>query len=296
MRTVVRDGLAFDVHEAGPADGPPVLLLHGFPQSGASWGGVASRLAARGFHTVAPDQRGYSPGARPPGRRAYTLTELTADALAVLDDVVGVGAPAHVVGHDWGASVAWRLAAVRPERVLTLTAVSVPPAAAYLRALVTTRQGLVSWYVYAAQLPLLPERVLGARGAPFSPVLAGMMRRTGQSRAAAERDARGLADPAALRGALNWYRAMFLDRPPRVGRVRVPTLFVWSDSDVALTRESTQTVHRHVTGPFRYVELRGVSHWIPDEAPDELAEVVLEHLGQGYRDPQHPGRHGPGGG
>jgi pimeloyl-ACP methyl ester carboxylesterase len=277
--TATRDGLTFDVHTWGPVDGDPVLLLHGFPQSGASWAAVATRLADRGYRVLAPDQRGYSPGARPQGRRAYGLGAIVADALAVVDQLAGPSAWVHVVGHDWGAAVAWRLAARRPDRIRSLTAVSVPPPAAYLRSLVTTRQGLASWYVYAFQIPRLPERLLAAGGRRFSPRLAAALRRTGQSRAAAERDAAGLADPAALTAAINWYRGMFAEWPSARDRpVGVPTLFVWSDGDAALTRQSTELVHEHVDGPFRYVELRGVSHWIPDEAPDQLADLVLEHM------------------
>jgi pimeloyl-ACP methyl ester carboxylesterase len=284
MLTATRDGLTFDVHELGPPDGDPVLLLHGFPQRGDSWQAVAGRLVERGYRTLAPDQRGYSPGARPRGRRAYRLGALVDDALTVVDELVGPGARVHVVGHDWGAAVAWRLAARHGDRLRSLAAVSVPPPAAYLRSLVTTRQGLASWYVYAFWLPGLAERVLAAGDRPFSPRLVAALRRTGQSRVAAERDAARMADPDALTAALSWYRGMLVEKlgtpdPP----VTVPTMFVWSDRDPALTRQSTELVHRHVAGPFRYVELRGVSHWILDEAPDQLAELLLEHLAE------HPG-------
>jgi pimeloyl-ACP methyl ester carboxylesterase len=279
VRAANRDGLTFDVRELGPPGGDPVLLLHGFPQRSESWHAVATRLAERGFRTLAPDQRGYSPRARPTGRDSYRLGEMVDDALAVVDQLVGPAARVHVVGHDWGAAVAWRLAARHGERLRTLTAVSVPPPAAYLRSLLTTRQGLASWYVYAFQLPWLPERLLAANGGPFSRRFVAALRRTGQSKAAAQRDAAGLADRAALTAAINWYRGMFAGPigdpdPP----VRVPTLFVWSDGDTALTRQSTELVRKYVAGPFRYVELRGVSHWIPDEAPDRLAELILEHI------------------
>jgi pimeloyl-ACP methyl ester carboxylesterase len=281
MGTATRDGLTFDVHELGPPGGDPVLLLHGFPQRGDSWHAVASRLAGRGYRTLAPDQRGYSPRARPPGRSAYRLSELVVDALAVVDELAGPTARVHLVGHDWGAAVAWRLAARHGMRVRSLTAVSVPPPAAFLRSLVTTRQGLASWYVYAFLLPGLPERALAAGDRPFSPRLAAALRRTGQSRAAAERDAAGLADPSALTAAINWYRAMFTQRPGDPDPpVRVPTLYVWSDGDTALTRQAGELVHRYVEAPFRYAELRGVSHWIPDEAPDQLAELLLEHFAE----------------
>jgi len=281
VRTATRDGLTFDVHELGPPDGDPVLLLHGFPQRGDSWQAVATRLAERGYRTLAPDQRGYSPGARPAGRAAYRLGEMVGDALAVVDRLAGSAARVHVVGHDWGAAVAWRLAARHGDRLRTLTAVSVPPPAAYLRSLMTTRQGLASWYVYALQLPWLPERLLAANGGPYSRRFVAALRRAGQSKDAAQRDAAGLADPAALTAAINWYRGMFAGSPGEPDPpVRTPTLFVWSDGDSALTRQSTELVHRHVAGPFRYAELRGVSHWIPDEAPDQLAELLLEHIAE----------------
>ncbi|WP_255621700.1 alpha/beta fold hydrolase [Pseudonocardia sp. DSM 110487] len=281
VRTANRDGLTFDVHELGPPSGDPVLLLHGFPQRGDSWHAVATRLADSGFRTLAPDQRGYSPRARPAGRGAYRLGEMADDALVVVDQLVGPAARVHLVGHDWGAAVAWRLAARHGERIRSLTAVSVPPPAAYLRSLFTTRQGLASWYVYAFQLPWLPERLLAAKGGPFSRRFVAALRRTGQSKESAQRDAAGLADPAALTAAINWYRGMFSTPPGESDPpVRVPTLFVWSDGDTALTRQSTELARRYVAGPFRYAELRGVSHWIPDEAPDQLAELILDHIGE----------------
>lgn len=274
--TAVRAG-NLDVHESGPPDGPPVLLLHGFPQGADSWDAVTPALGAAGFRTIAPDQRGYSPGARPVGRAAYRLDELVDDACAVIDD--RAAGRAHVVGHDWGAAVAWRLAARHPERVRSLTALSVPPIAAYTRSLVTSRQLLASWYVLAFQIPGLPERLIGADGRAYSKRFAAMLRRTGQSRAGAERDAVRMADPATLTAALNWYRGALAGRPGAADPpVTVPTLFVWSDGDTALLRPSIELVHRHVSGPYRYAELRGVSHWIPDEAPDALVDLLLPHL------------------
>ncbi|MDN5931505.1 MAG: alpha/beta fold hydrolase [Pseudonocardia sp.] len=273
---------SLDVRESGPRDGTPVLLLHGFPQGADSWDAVVPALNGAGYRTIAPDQRGYSPGARPTGRGAYRLTDLMSDALAVLAD--RAGGRAHVVGHDLGASVAWRLAARHPAAVRSLTAVSVPPAAAYVRSLVTTRQVLASWYVGAFQLPWLPERLLRADDRGYSPRLSAALRHSGQTRERARRDAARLADPAALTPGLNWYRGItgagpHDSDPP----VTVPTLFVWSDGDTAVTRQSIEPAHRHVTGPYTYAELRGVSHWIPEEAPEQLVDLLLTHLAA------HPG-------
>ena len=270
--TATRGNLRFDVRTWGPSDGVPVLLLHGFPQSGESWAAVAGLLADAGFYCIAPDQRGYSPGARPPRRRDYVLPELVADAVAVIDDVVGPDARVHLVGHDWGAVVAWSLAARHPERIATLTAVSVAPTRAFVRSLLTSRQGLVSWYMYMFQLPWLPERMLGS-----GERLREVLRRIGQSREVAARDAAPFDEPGRLTGALNWYRATILTAPSFDPPVTVPTRFVWSDGDTALTRQSTVHAQAEVTGPYEFIELAGVNHWIPDEVPDQLAEIVASH-------------------
>ncbi|MEJ7585388.1 MAG: alpha/beta fold hydrolase, partial [Acidimicrobiales bacterium] len=124
MKTFTNDGLTFEVSDRGPEDGPVVILLHGFPQTAECWAGVAPRLADAGLRVLAPNQRGYSPQARPTGRRAYLLNLLMGDVLALADSA---GAERfHLVGHDWGAVVAWSVAAEHPERVASLTTLSVP--------------------------------------------------------------------------------------------------------------------------------------------------------------------------
>jgi pimeloyl-ACP methyl ester carboxylesterase len=279
--TVARDGLAFDVTTAGPPEGEPVVLLHGFPQSARCWDAVTPALAAAGLRTIAPDQRGYSPGARPAGRAAYRLPELVADAAAVVEAALAETGRtrAHVVGHDWGAAVAWALAGLRPELVRTVTGLSVPPLGAMAAALRRPRQLRASWYMAAFQVPGLAERAFAVpAGQRWSPNLVRMLVRSGQTRERAERDAAGLADPPALTAALDWYRADALTGGTRIPQATAPALYVWSDGDTALTRDAAELAPAHVAGPFRYVELRGVSHWIPDEAPDALAELLLDHV------------------
>ena len=266
---ITRDGLVFDVYESGPADGEPVVLLHGFPQFSDCWDAVVPLLNEAGYRTVAMDQRGYSPGARPRGRRRYTLPQLVADAAALLDHV---GGPSHVVGHDWGAIVAWGLATSHPEKVCTLTAVSVPHPGAFRTSLVTSAQALKLWYMLFFQLPWVPEKLLTAPRA--GPALV----RSGQSRVHAYRDVSRLAGHA-LTGPLNWYRAIPFGDPRSAGEpVRVPTLLVWSDGDVAVGRASVDACGKYVQAPYRLEVLQGVSHWIPDEAPAELAALLLPHL------------------
>jgi pimeloyl-ACP methyl ester carboxylesterase len=261
------DGLTFDVADTGPLDGDPVVLLHGFPQRSSCWRRVAPLLHAQGLRTYAPDQRGYSPGARPARRRDYRLPRLVDDVLALVDRI---GRPVHLVGHDWGAAVAWAVAAQRPDDVRTLTAVSVPHPAAFLRAFGTSAQAVRSWYVAAFQIPFLPEIVAGGRWSDVQ------LRRMDMDEEARERFRREIVEDGALRGGLMWYRALPLVTPGHLtGTVRVPTTFVWSDRDPTIDRAGGLRTSDHVDAPYEYVELNGVSHWIPEEAPEQLAEAIL---------------------
>jgi pimeloyl-ACP methyl ester carboxylesterase len=268
-----RDGLVFDVRDGGPADGDPVVLLHGFPQDATAWTAVAGDLHAAGLRTLAPDQRGYSPGARPSGRSSYRMRELTADVLALLD-AAELGS-AHVVGHDWGAVVGWALAAWHPERVRTLTAVSVPHPAAMARAFVTSDQALRSSYMALFQLPVLPERLLLARDGA---ALRWMLLTSGLSPELSEHYVRRMQEPGALATALAWYRALPFDARDPVGTVRLPTLHLWSTLDAALGRTATERSRRFVDAPYRLEVLEGVPHFIPEVAPGRVAELVTEHV------------------
>ncbi|MBV8965089.1 MAG: alpha/beta fold hydrolase, partial [Mycobacteriaceae bacterium] len=192
MEQYRRGELTFDVIDSGPADGPVAVLLHGFPQFNTSWNAVIDRLTAGGYRCLAPNQRGYSPGARPPRRRDYRAPELVEDVHALID---ASGADrVHLVGHDWGALAAWATAAQYPDRLASLSIFSVPHPAAFLKALVTSRQGLASWYMYFFQLPWLPERLMiGRRGR--ASLLSRFLRIAGQSPEAAQRDAQAMVPP-----------------------------------------------------------------------------------------------------
>lgn len=266
-----RGDLVFDVTDAGPADGPVVVLLHGFPQFATSWQPVIERLTAQGFRCVAPDQRGYSAGARPRGRRAYRIPELVEDVRALVD---ATGADrVHLVGHDWGAAVAWAFAAQYPDRLASLSALSVPHPAAFLRAMATSRQGLASWYMLFFQLPVIPESALMGKGARGLNLFLSKSR---QPPEATKRDVRAMAQSGAIRAALNWYRAMPLVNPRSADtKIAVPTMFLWSDGDAAIMHKSAEACAAWVSGPYRFEVLRGVSHWIPDEAPDAVSQLLL---------------------
>ncbi|MCZ8382098.1 alpha/beta fold hydrolase [Mycobacterium sp. CPCC 205372] len=272
MEQYRRGDLVFDVKDVGPADGPVVVLLHGFPQHNDSWDAVIARLSAQGFRCLAPNQRGYSPGARPRRRRDYKTTELIADVGALID---ASGADkVHVVGHDWGAAVAWGVASEYPDRLATVSPVSVPHPAAFLKSMPTSKQGLASWYMYVFQLPWLPEFLLTRNGGAMS---TKSLQRIGQTREAAERDTRAMLEPGAMTAGLNWYRAMPLTDLRRAGgKITVPTMYVWSDNDAALLPKAAYETERYVAADYRFEVMPGVSHWIPEEKADELSDLLLE--------------------
>jgi pimeloyl-ACP methyl ester carboxylesterase len=252
------------------------VLLHGFPQSARSWIGVSRPLLAAGYRVIAPDQRGYSPQARPRSRRAYRLGELVADVVALVD---AAGAErVHLVGHDWGGGVAWMVAATRPDLLRSLTVVSAPHPRAVVNAMLTSRQFLQAWHIGFFQLPWLPEAAIRSRGGRFA---VAMLKHSGLNDELARAYADRLGnDPGGLAGALRWYRAMPLDVSVgrSAGEITVPTTYVWSSGDIAIGRRAAELTSRWVTGPFEFKVLDGVSHWIPEQVPDELATYILERI------------------
>jgi pimeloyl-ACP methyl ester carboxylesterase len=261
--------LTFPLRDSGPPGGEAVVLLHGFPQVGSSWDTLTPYLTGAGYRVLAPDQRGYTPTALPRGRRAYRMAELGGDVLALLDaaDIER----AHLVGHDWGAAVAWQVAAAAPERLLSLTALSVPHPAAMRRAALTGTQGLKSWYMLAFQLPWLPELLLGPRRPAARRRLVRALVESGQERSAAERDAAAMAQPGVFTGALNWYRGVPLGHVP--GPVQTPALYLWGKRDQYIGRRAASLCARSAEGPYEFRELPG-DHWIQDD----VYYPLLTHL------------------
>lgn len=267
-----RDGLVFDVVDEGPIDGEVVVLLHGFPERASCWREVAPRLHAQGYRTVAPDQRGYSRGARPTRRRDYRLEHLVEDVATL---VRLVGGPVHLVGHDWGAAVGWAVTAKHPDLVRTWTAVSVPHPRAFLKSWVTSTQGLKSYYMLLFNLPRLPELLLRRAPRRFE----AMLRNAGMTDDDVVRFRREIVADGAFPGGLAWYRALFLPDPSlRLPRITRPTTMVWSDDDVALGRKGIDLTPDWVDADYELVVLEGVTHWIPTQAPDALVEAILERV------------------
>jgi len=273
VHSYVREGLTFDVTDEGPADGRVVILLHGFPEDRLCWSGVIPQLTEAGYRVLAPDQRGYSPGARPKGRRPYAMTELSADVLA-LADVAGADR-FDVVGHDWGGGVAWDLAANHQKRVRTVTSLATPHPRAMQDAFRHSRQLLHSWYMLFFQIPKLPEAVMKAAGFDRS---VQQFEKDGLDPESARRYARRMQDPKAMTGPVNWYRALPFSARTPIPTVDRPTLYVYGAGDRYLTRYSAERTGHYVTGPYRFEVLEGMSHWLPSGAAEPVGSLLKDHL------------------
>lgn len=293
MRYFERDGLTFDVDDRGPEDGEVVILLHGWPQDRRAWDRVTPLLVEAGLRTLAPDLRGYSPGARPARVADYDIEELVGDVVALAD---AAGAErVHVVGHDWGGALAWAFASRHPDRTASLVVLATPHPSAMAWAFRHGDQARRSWYMPVFALPVLPALVMRrATGA--------LLRRTGLPDDLARPYAERMARPGAAQGSLNWYRAgnplrQMLGRPRRGGLDRmarrakgatrvVPTTYVWGSRDPALGRDAalrTGVVVRRAAEQagvdpdeaYRFVEV-DEGHWLPEKRPREVAEAILQ--------------------
>ena len=270
MKEYTRNGLTFDVRDEG--DGDVVVLLHGYPETKEMWDAVVAPIVSAGYRVLAPDQRGYSPRARPRGRWAYRQPELIADVIALID-AAGVE-QAHIVGHDWGGGVAWGVAMHHPERVRSLTVLSTPHPRAFARALFTSTQFLHSWYMFFYQLPFLPD--LNTTG-PNRRLFRRTLVRSGLPEDVTDRYIERFGTRATLAPINNWYRGMVLSRV-RSTKVTVPTTYIYSTADFALGRKAADLTGQYVSGPYRYEILDGVSHWIAEERPADVARLVLDQV------------------
>lgn len=283
MQQFSNDGLTFDVRDSADQAAPPagtpeeaqtVVLLHGFPQNSTAWDAVTPRLVEAGRRTLAPDLRGYSPGARPMGRVAYRMAALAGDVIALLD-AAGVDR-AHVVGHDWGGALAWDMAIRHPERVERLTVLSTPHPRALAHQMRNPKQAVRSWYMAAMQIPFLPELVLrtGLRR--------GGLKSLGLPAAQARAYTSLLLEPGGIEGAIGWYRALTSTRPADEmqarGPVTCPTTYLWGRHDAYLGRAAAEETEEYVDGPFRFIEL-DADHWLPENHPDEVVDAILEPFG-----------------
>ncbi|MFD1564886.1 alpha/beta fold hydrolase [Haloarchaeobius amylolyticus] len=264
---------------AGDEAAPLVVLLHGFPEYWYGWRAVIASLVEAGYRILVPDQRGYNRSEKPDGVRAYRTRELSRDVAALI--ATEGREAAHVVGHDWGGVVAWDLACRFPAVVDRLAVVNAPHPTAYRRQLLSNPDQLRrSWYAACFQFPWLPE--LACRYDDYR-LLERALRNTSQpgtfTDAELDRYRRAWDRDGALTGMLDWYRAA-ARYPPRLptDRVDAPTLVVWGDEDTALVPAlAVDSAAFCATG--RLELLSGVSHWVPHEEPDRLADLLVDHVG-----------------
>jgi len=276
-------GLRLHYVQAGPADGTPVILLHGFPEFWYSWRYQLPALAAAGYRAIAPDQRGYNLSGK---QGPYDIETLT-DDIAHLQDALGLTS-SHIVGHDWGGAVAWAFAARYPGRTRRLAVLNAPHLNAYQdAALRHPTQLLKSWYILFFQLPHLPEWVL--RQHDYYPLERGLARvdPTHMTPADSARYKQSWRQPGALSAMLGWYRAMgrHAARQPRLPRlprldIGVPTALIWGLDDPYLDRACNATLHRYVSD-LRIHYLPGAGHWVQMNCPDETNHLLLDFLRQG---------------
>jgi pimeloyl-ACP methyl ester carboxylesterase len=263
------DGIGLEVDVQG--DGPPVLLLHGWPDSHDLWRHQIAALTAAGYRTIAPDLRGFGASDRPPDVEAYGLLSLVGDVFGLLDQL-GV-ARTHVVGHDWGAGLAWLIAAFAPDRVGHLVALSVGHLSSFGDAGFAQREK--SWYMLLFQFQDVAERWLSADGwanfkacfdHPEADAVTPLLERDG-----------------ALTASLNWYRAnanpaALVEPPLEVPPVTAPAMGIWSDGDRFLTEQQMTGSARFVGGTWRYERLDGAGHWMQLEQPEAVNRLLLDFL------------------
>ena len=272
------NGVRLHYVEAG--EGPLVVLLHGFPEFWYSWRHQIPAIADAGYHVVAPDMRGYNRSEKPAGWRAYDAEHLAGDIAALIRHF-GVE-KAHVVGHDWGAAVAYLTAMEHPDVVERLAILNVPHPARMLAAFRTVRQLRKSWYMFFFQIPFLPERLLARGGFSFAKRSLRADSPGSFSDADIERYVEAWSQPGALTGMINYYRAALRQSPrkalERLNPISCPVLVIWGERDRYLGRELAQPDPKWVPN-VRVERLSEATHWVQHDAPERVNELLTEFLG-----------------
>lgn len=286
------NGIRLHYAESGSGD-DLVILLHGFPEFWYSWRNQLTALG-KSFRVVAPDMRGYNLSDKPFRVEDYRIEVLVEDVVGIMDHF-GLDKAA-IVGHDWGAGVAWAVAQKYPERVSRLAVLQVPPAAAW-RANMTLRQLQRSWYMFFFLLPRVPEWLISRNNfAALERVFKESVARKNTFSTAdihSYREALGL--PGALTAAINYYRAnvgRLMTRgsrqgegssssrssSERMGGIRVPTLFIFGERDLAILPATVRGVEKYIDAPYREVRIADSGHWVQNEAVNEVNEALVQFL------------------
>jgi pimeloyl-ACP methyl ester carboxylesterase len=277
--------LVFDVSVAGPYDGPLVLLLHGFCVSRHFWNNQLPALAQAGYFALAPNQRGYSVGARPDPRDFdnYRVDRLIGDALGIVA-ATGYGERRfHLVGHDWGGSLSWLIADRYPERLASLTMLSRPHPASFARAMKEDpEQPHRSRHHHELLDPDAGKRLLAENGKWVRDRLA----RNGVPEAAIALHLSVIGNPPAMEAALAWYRARGERQP--IGLTKVPTLFIWGDADDTVGRMAAEGTGEFIAADYQFAVLPGVGHYATDQVPQQVNLLLLDHLAKHGSTNRHP--------
>jgi len=261
---------------AGPKDGPVVILLHGFPEFWYGWRKQIDPLAAAGFRVIVPDQRGYNLSSKPSGVAAYALSELVSDVIAIADQLGQQ--KILLVGHDWGAAVAWSAALLHPQRVAKLVVLNVPHPSVMRKFMKTRlRQVLRSWYIFFFQLPWLPEALFSAFH--FRVGSRSLLRSSRPGTFSTEDLAQyreAWSQPGALAGMIHWYRALFrypTKFPDRT--VRIPTRILWGERDAFLLSEMAHESLRYCADAELYT-FANASHWLQHEESARVSQHLID--------------------
>jgi epoxide hydrolase 4 len=275
---LTRDG-GPEIHFVENGSGEPVLLLHGFPDFWYMWRYQIPYLAAKGFRVIALDLRGYNRSDAPRGVQSYAMEKLSGDVIRVMD-ALGI-LTAHMVGHDWGGVIAWHVAAHHPQRVRKLVVINAPHPAAYFRALARSSQLLRSWYLFAFQVPRLPEYFLSVG---HFRLLKRVWARAGGESGNVSADnvgkyVKAFSKPGKLTAAVNYYRAALRSmlRRKKNGTVSVPTLLLWGEKDRFLVSALPELTSRYVPN-LETRKLADFGHWPQLESPDTINAAISEFL------------------
>jgi pimeloyl-ACP methyl ester carboxylesterase len=276
-RIATAPGLVFDASIGGSDTAPLVLMLHGFGVSRYLWNAQVPALAEAGFFAAAPNQRGYAVDARPdPSDHAnYRIDLLIRDALDIVAALGHADRRFHLVGHDWGASLAWQIADQHPERLGSLTILSRPHPLSFTRALNLPdgEQARRSRHHSKFLDPDAGQNIL----ADDAKWLRTRLAANGVPPAAIETHLSVIGNPPAMEAALAWYRARGVRHQP-LGPISVPTLFIWGDADDTVGRAAAEGTGEFIAAPYRFEVLPGVGHYAADQVPERVNALLLEHL------------------
>ena len=252
-------------------DGDAVILLHGFPETSRMWYDLIPVLASGGFKVVAPDQRGYSSGARPPKISDYSIDKLSQDVIDIADAFQIE--KFHLIGHDWGSAVGWAAVAIHSDRIISWTALSVPHLDAFLEAISTDKeQQRKSQYIKFFKKPILPELYFKIFGYKY---LKDIWRKSSQVEI--EKYLKVFKQKGALKSSLNWYRANMKNDDKSIGDIAAPTLIIYGLKDMAIGEKSVDESEIYLKGDYKIEKLES-GHWLIQESFDSVSNSILHHL------------------